>query len=250
MQLHTTDVPARELGETLTAAIQKHDGDVVVLLSGGSALDVIEHLDVPCGECRTPESTSSNKVTNQKICSLPECRTIFMMGDERGSREPEVNNTLQLKARYPEHAATKCLIETIPEETESLVNFATRIEKTFLEKIAALQNVKIFMILGMGPDGHTAGIFPLPERSFAEVYRDDLTYVPVHLEGLTIDSRASLTPAWILAHVDQIFGYVAGESKSMMLESLIHESKPLHERPAELMKLHKRADLFTDLDVT
>lgn len=229
MQIHTTDSPAKLLGEELSERINAHEGDVVCLLSGGSALDVIEFI----------------KISDKPECR--ECRTIFMMGDERGSREPEVNNTLQLEARYPEHLLTKTLIETIPNKTESLENFATRVEKTFLEKISELKNVKIFMILGMGADGHTAGIFPLAKESFQKVYQDDLTYVPVHAPGLTIDSRASLTPSWILDHVDEIFAYVVGQSKQTILESLQNETKELHERPAELLKLHKRSHIYTDL---
>jgi 6-phosphogluconolactonase/glucosamine-6-phosphate isomerase/deaminase len=225
MQVHTTDTPAKLLGEELSDLINTHDGDVVCLLSGGSALDVIEYIAI------------SNRL---------ECRTIFMMGDERWSREQKINNTLQLQARYPGHLVTNALIETIPHVDESLKDFAARIEKTFLEKISELKNVKIFMILGIGPDGHTAGIFPMSKESFQVSYRDDLTYVPVHVEGLTIDSRASLTPSWILDRVDEIFAYVTGEAKHSMLESLIHETKELHERPAELLKIHKHVHLYTD----
>ncbi len=225
MQIHTTDNSAKLLGEELSGRINAHDGDVVCLLSGGSALDVVGFIEI-----------------NDK----PECRTIFMMGDERGSREPKVNNTLQLEARYPGHAVIKSLIRTVPEENESLIDFAARVEKTLLEKISELRYVKIFMILGMGTDGHTAGIFPMNKESFQETYLDDLTYVPVHVEGLTIDSRASLTPGWILNHVDEIFAYVTGESKHALLESLQNETKELHERPAELLKLHGRAHIYTD----
>lgn len=224
MDIHTTDSPAKLLGRELSEHINTHPSDVICLLSGGSALDVVEYIQVEKNECRT----------------------IFMMGDERWSREQTTNNTLQLQARYPEHVVTKSLIETIPNESESLVDFATRIEKTFLEKVSLLTNVKIFMVLGIGTDGHTAGIFPMDKESFQETYRDDTTYVPVHVEGLTIDSRASFTPHWILTHVDEIFAFVVGDSKHAILESLVHETKELHERPAELLKLHTQSHIYTD----
>lgn len=225
MQVHTTDNPAKLLGEDLSEQINYHRGDVVCLLSGGSALEVVEFIEI------------NNK---------PECRTIFMMGDERWSRDPKVNNTLQLQAQYPDHPVTKALTETIPHENESLEDFATRIEKNFLEKISTLKNLKKCMILGVGTDGHTAGIFPMDKEAFQVTYQDNLTYVPVHVEGLRISSRTSLTPGWILNNVDAIFAYVTGESKRTILKSLLNETKGLHERPAELLKLHKRAQLYTD----
>jgi 6-phosphogluconolactonase/glucosamine-6-phosphate isomerase/deaminase len=245
MQIHTTDNPAKLLGEELSEHINTHDGDVVCILSGGSALDIIEFIQISdTRECRTMGSTSQNIV--EQSSPYFECRTIFMMGDERWSRDRAVNNSLQLQTRFPGHPASESLIETIPGAEESLVDFATRIQKTFLEKISALRNPKIFMILGMGTDGHTAGIFPMSKESFQSIYQDDLTYVPVHVAGLTIDSRASLTPGWILSQVDALYAYVVGESKHAMLESLKNETKELHERPAELLKRHQHVHLYTD----
>ena len=226
MQLITTDIPAKLTGEHINQINAEHDGDVVCLLSGGSALDIIEHI-------KQPEKS--------------ECRTIFMMGDERGSRESTTNNSLQLTARYPDHYVTNNIIMTVPEASENLENFTNRILETFSTEIKKLTNPKIIQVLGVGSDGHTAGIFPLPESEFAQVYdRPDLDIVPVAIKGLTIDSRASFTPNWILGKADVLIGYVVGAGKKMILESLINESKEIHERPAELIKRHERATVYTD----
>lgn len=226
MQIHTSDDPAKAAGMHISESIASHDGDVLCLLSGGSALDIIDYIN---------------------IHDKNECRTIFIMGDERVSREESINNYLQLKGRYPEHLVTKLSIETVPNENESSEDYADRIEKKFLKIISELKDPKIISVLGMGTDGHTAGIFPMDQESFQETYRDDGTYVSVHAKGLTIDSRASITPSWLLNEADEIIAFIAGESKHVILESLINESKELYERPAELIKRHKNAHLFTDI---
>ncbi len=229
MEIITTDKPALELGQDLATAINKHEGSVICLLSGGSALDVIEHLDIK----------------RQKS----ECRTIFIMGDERGSREREINNTLQLQNRYPDHFVTNNLIETIPNEAEILPDFASRINQNFSKVFSELKNPKIFMVLGMGADGHTAGIFPLPLDQFNDTYKEDVMYASLQLDSLTRPHRASFTPSWILSNVSYIFAYAAGESKRAVLESLKNESKPIHERPAEIFKIHSKVALYTDQEL-
>lgn len=229
--------PAKAAGEHISNVIREHNGDVVCFLSGGSALDVVEYIEVPDmhkKECQ--DISTSNAI----------CRTIFMMGDERGSGDSEINNYLQLATRYPGHAVTEQLIETVPRAGESLENFATRIEKKILKKISELYNVKIISLLGVGTDGHTAGIFPMNKSSFEATYGDVLTYVPVYREGLRIDSRASLTPEWILRNVDEVLGYLVGTDKQDILVKLNSESKKLHERPAELLKLHMNSTIYTD----
>jgi 6-phosphogluconolactonase/glucosamine-6-phosphate isomerase/deaminase len=198
-----------------------------------------------------PANVGASKVVpHMSMVAKPECRTIFMMGDERVSGEQEINNTLQLQRRYPGHAVVKHLISTVPEVHETPKVFAEQIEKNFYETISNLENLKIIALLGMGSDGHTAGIFPLPEDTFTSVYqKDDTTYVPVHVEGLTIDSRTSFTPTWILDKVDHVIGYVVGDSKSAILESLIKETKPINERSAEILKQHSSVSTYTDLAV-
>jgi 6-phosphogluconolactonase/glucosamine-6-phosphate isomerase/deaminase len=226
MHLVTTDTPAKLAGEHISNLIEQHDGDVVCLLSGGSALDIVEYITDP---------------------KKSECRTIFMMGDERGSRDAKINNSRQLLERYPNHYVTDNLILTVPEASENLENFTSRISETFSAEILKLKNPKILQVLGVGSDGHTAGIFPLPKETFTETYdRPDVCIVPVHLEGLRIDSRASVTPNWILTRPDELMVYIVGAGKNRILQSLIQETKEIHERPAELIKHHTGTTVYTD----
>lgn len=224
MQIHHSHAPAQEAAHQINKHIEDAGDDTLCLLSGGSSLSVIEHIKRPSHECRT----------------------IFCMGDERGSRESEINNSLQAKSLYPQSFVTENLLMTVPKEKESLKDFTNRISLQLTDEIRLLNNPTIIYILGIGEDGHTAGIFPLEEKAFQEIYRDDQTYVPVHLDGLTIDLRASLTPEWILNNVDHGIGYAVGKSKRMILESLKNETKTIHERPAEILKLHSDINVYTD----
>jgi 6-phosphogluconolactonase/glucosamine-6-phosphate isomerase/deaminase len=229
MELITTDIPAKEAGEAISNLLKNHAGDTLCLLSGGSALDVVEHVK------RNDES---------------ECRTIFMMGDERGSRESEINNFLQLESQYQDHWVTENCLRTVLEENETLEEFSTRISRQLDEALAELRDPQVIHLMGMGGDGHTAGIFPLEEDRFHTCYERDQSIVPIHLEGLKIDSRASVTPGWILTHVDHVIGYITGGSKYTTLESLVRDTKAVHERPAELWKLKSGTEVYTDLRIT
>jgi len=250
-ELIITSAPAKEAGDHISEIIREHVGDVVCILSGGTSLDVVKYIN-PSKNCfhqDCKESSTSDSEGDKIICQRNECRTIFIMGDERVSGEEEINNFLQLRARYPEHKVTSNLIETVPYGNESKKDFAERIEKLFLETLVELNNPKIISLLGIGTDGHTAGIFPMDEQSFRKVYQDDRTYVPVQVEGLKIDSRASFTPSWILNHVDIVIGFIVGESKREILTKLNSETKKLNERPAEIFNLHKRAYIYTDQNI-
>ena len=240
-RLIITSTPAKEAGEQINDIIQEHLGDVVCILSGGSALDIVKYIR-PGKKCFHADCMT-------ETCDKSECRTIFMMGDERVSREPSINNFLQLQSRYPEHPILKHFLETIPKEDESAISFALRVEEKFFSVITELDNLKIIYVLGVGTDGHTAGVFPMEIESFRKTYQDDLTYVPVSREGLTIDSRASFTPNWILNNVDELIGYVVGADKQEILTKLNSEDKKLNQRPAEHLKLHTRTTVYTDQDV-
>jgi len=225
MRIHNTSNPAKEAGDHINQIFNKHQGDIVCLLSGGSVLEVTRYIKIP------DES---------------ECRTIFIMGDERVSRGVNINNYLQLQALLPNSKILRNTIPTVPEENENSIDFAVRIEKTFLQIFSELKEPKIISLLGVGEDGHVAGIFPLEKAIFYTVYKDDRAYVPVPANELKIDYRASFTPSWMLMNVDEIIAYLSGKPKQIILESLIGEQKEIYERPAELLKEHKHSHIYTD----
>ena len=108
MNIHNTNEVAKDAGRHISALLQEPARDVVCLLSGGSALDVVKYIELPV---------------------ISECRTIFMMGDERVSGGVAENNYLQLENRYLGYRILEHTIPTVPKEDETRTTFATRIEK-------------------------------------------------------------------------------------------------------------------------
>ena len=225
MEIHVKDNPAKALGERITSVINEHEGDVLCFLSGGSALAVVEYIQ--------PMYRS-------------ECRTIFMMGDERVSGAPTANNYLQLANRYLGFRILDHTIDTSIQPDEHVKEFAKRMNTEVETTISTANNLKIITILGVGEDGHVAGIFPMERSDFQDTYQSDQMYVPVRLDRLEFNFRASLTPEFILNKVSELFVYAAGESKTDMLYFLIGDDKATHERPAELIKQHISAHVYTD----
>ena len=228
MEIHTAQKPAQELGERITEIINTHDGDMLCLLAGGSALDVVEFI--------------------QPIYKS-ECRTTFIMGDERVSGVATENNFLQMRARYSGFRILNHTIDTSIQENEKAQDFSKRIMKKISSALAETKNLKIISVLGVGTDGHTAGIFPMGRKEFIKTYPSNQTYVPVILNGSELNFRASFTPAWILENTTELFLYAAGKEKLDVLYMLIGENKSSHERPVELVKQHINAHVYTDQQI-
>ena len=225
MEVRRTDTPDVAAAQHLTLLIEGHEGDTLCFLAGGSAMNIYKHLHL---------------AENMKG------RTIFCMGDERWSREPKDNNYLQLCALAPDFVRDHQVIDTAVLEDENLHSYAKRINDQIEKIISEKNNVNIICPRGIGPDEHTASIFPLDEKHFHEAYDIDSTYVPVSVAGLTIDSRASLTPQFI-ANAHHLIGYVSGDAKATKLDELINTNQELNEMPAQILKRHKDAVVFTDI---
>lgn len=226
MEINKSKDPAAAAGEHISNYINAQGRQVLCLLAGGSALKIVDYI---------------------KLTSEQKRRTIFIMGDERVG-EASDNNYYQLQTQFPEFTNNNTVIDTRNLPGENPRNFASRISDQIKKIFLDQKTVTTVVVLGMGSDGHTAGIFPLPADQFSEVYKEDTTYVPVCLKSLTIDSRASITPSWLLK-CDELIGYVSGIEKTAILNKLLHEKHEINDMPAQILKLHRNSYIYTDLKV-
>lgn len=222
-------IPAQEAGRELSTYLELYKNNpVLLLLAGGSALHVLEYTDTKY---------------------IAEQTTIMMM-DDRFSSAPEENNFLQMTKTffYTKLTNSQCnFIPTVPETEEEHVAFSERIEAMLTRYIEANPEATIIALFGIGTDGHTAAIFPMPHEDFIDTYGQGRLYTNVVYSQNQFENRCSITPKFITQYVNHSLIYAVGEEKRVILEAL-HEPYELHELPAYI---HHQigSTLFTDLEL-
>lgn len=195
---------------TALEAARARQHHVLLLLSGGSNLGVAKQL----GAYLDHESL-----------------TIYPL-DERYSADSAVNNSLQL------HAAGIPIQLVVPEDGESLQAFGQRFSGELSAWLTANPAGEVIATLGMGPDGHIAGISPM--RDAADTFQKIFYEVDdsaVGYEGnLSPPERITVTPQFLTKKINVMVGLVTGQAKAAALEMLQNTPTPVHEQPAQLLK--------------
>ena len=152
MELIRKTKPLEEAVEELRRLFETNkEKPVLFLSSGGSALKMLDY-DLP----------------------VPKNLTLSVL-DERWSADPKVNNFLQFEeTKFFKKALISGakIIRTVPLQGENLTQTAERFEQELKSWRKAYQNGVIIVTMGIGEDGHTAGIFPMPEApmKFKELF--------------------------------------------------------------------------------
>jgi 6-phosphogluconolactonase/glucosamine-6-phosphate isomerase/deaminase len=208
------------------------DRPLLLLVSGGSAMDLLEGIETKHLGSRT---------------------TISVL-DVRFSTDPSVNNFLQLKATkfYERAYATGAdFIETVPHDTETVEDLARRYESALREWTRANPYGRVVITQGIGPDGHTAGIMPYPENQklFQKLFeRESQWVVGYDAVGKNQYSlRVTATIPFLKNIVDTAVVYVVGEEKHDALKRSLAPQGTLYETPARIIKEIKNATVFTNL---
>ena len=105
-------------------------------------------------------------------------------------------------------------------------------------------NGRTLGVFGIGEDGHTAGIKPLPKETFNSIFTDS----PALVTGYRAKDyeRITLTPLGI-NQITMAVIFAIGEKKQAVLEKLVGPTKcNEHEFPAGIFRKHKNVHVFTD----
>lgn len=176
------------------------------------------------------------------------------LGDERYDRNPNhqtatwpVFEKLELFINLQQKGAKFFNIlsgASLEEETKRFVSF--------LERAIADKNF-LLVSLGIGADGHTAGIIPLDDQQLFESIYLNKGLAVGHTHGGAHPNRVTISPELIM-QADRVLAYAVGKDKKPALETLknldqffpeTEWSSQLHNYPALYLTV-KNAEIFTD----
>ena len=226
---HTTSqtAAARSGGRYLTDALNKQQ-PVLVLASGGSALRMLDYVSVDAGQV-----------------------TLGVL-DERFSVAPMHRNTeALLQTPFGRQVRQFGEILHVNQDTfRSVEAFAAHLEQWVRDWREVNSDGVIICTQGVGEDGHTAGILPMPQDAdrFTEWFESDAWFVGYDTEGAgRFQYRVTATATFLQNVVDVSVVFMVGASKRQVFNRLQSGDAPLHEVPANIVHQTKNVHLFTDL---
>jgi len=217
-----------EAGEHLSGLLDRYqDEPVSLFVSGGSALAVLECIDP----------------------SLMGPGLSVMMIDERFDESPEINNFFQFSRLDFFQTAIKRgvnIIETKVLPDESFASYGERLK----ELVGDISQRKVLVILGLGADGHTAGIMPFADEinKFAELFDgpDLVTYYDATGKN-PYPFRVTVTNTFLRNQVDAGIVFVSGEDKREALASVLRSGEDLAVVPGRIFHYIPELTIFTDI---
>ncbi|KXK25734.1 MAG: Glucosamine-6-phosphate deaminase [candidate division WS6 bacterium OLB20] len=221
---------AQHLASLLETSLAEHD-HVLLLLAGGSAADVYNELPTYIDE------------------HLDYTKLMVMMGDERWDTDPEHEHSDWVQFRNTsfyhflrERGARLVDILGGKSHQEEADAFNALLEE------ALASGYFVISMLGIGTDGHTAGILPAENPAFADTFFVDELAVAHELDTIH-PRRITITPAMI-KQADAVFCYVRGEKKARIISDLAKLDASYPEEAWETMIPVHPALILSAVDAT
>lgn len=211
---------AEEVVRTANEAVAQR-GRFTIALSGGS----------------TPKNLYNLLATNART-ALPWDRMFFFWGDERHvpPTDPESNYRMAEETMLSKIPVAAGNVFRIKAENPDAVAVAEAYEQT-LRKFFQLEPEQVptfdLILLGMGPDGHTASLFP----GTAALHEKSRLVVANWVDKLKA-SRITLTLP-VLNAARCVTFLVSGTDKATVLRAVLEENVPAEQYPSKLVRPHQ-----------
>jgi 6-phosphogluconolactonase/glucosamine-6-phosphate isomerase/deaminase len=229
MEVIRTSSPAEDAGKALSEALERRAGSpVLLMLSGGSAFLVLEHVD---------EGVFGPNLTLGVL-------------DERCSKDLQVNNYLQLKeTTFFKNAVAKGaqIISSEVQDGEDCEEIGEGWKGQLLNWEKENPEGVIIATMGIGPDGHVAGIFPKVKEVAFNSSEIVVSY-SVSPEVNKFTERITVTYTFLKEYVDEVIAYAVGEEKSEIIKELEEntDNKDTSTVPARVFNQMSLVRLYTD----
>lgn len=239
MRVCVSQEPSRDAAMHIGSLMRNTNIHTLVLLSGGSALEVLEHVDP---EVLGPHLT-------------------LQMADERCSDIQIANNFFKLvQTKFYKEALNRGVHITSSTSKENdneraCSEIQTNLENGFNTFVAtyAPHDRNIVALLGAGADGHTASIFPTQDiEKFNQTYYDKKhTYTCVTVHENEYKDRVTITLSALEEYVHEIIFYVVGDTKHDIVSRIItfRDEAPAHVLPAAAITQLPNVSFYTDSSV-
>lgn len=211
---------------------QKHIArPVLLLLSGGSAFSFLE--GIPADMCGPHV-------------------TIGML-DERFTKDDAGNNFAQFsRTSFYAYASIVgvSFIDTRVVSEETFKEFSARFAREIRDWKNKYGDGMIITTMGIGADGHTAGIMPFPENPelFQALFDDKQKLVAAYDAGVKnqYPLRITVTLSFLRTYVDEAILYAVGEEKRNALDRIFADDGLLADTPARIIREMKRVHVFNE----
>lgn len=206
------------------------DSPILFLSSGGSSLSVLSEL--------------SDDFSWANI-------TITVL-DERVTDEQHNQNFFQLRQldSFSEKKPNSHFINPLTDSGNEPVTAGKKFASSIRRWLENNPDGQVIATVGVGADGHIAGMLSTNKKTFADRFRGDRLAVGYEDQDLQNEfkKRITTTEVFFIDILDQAIVYAVGEEKCSILRHLVSGHTSIHKRPAELLK-RTPAELFTDCEL-
>ena len=210
---------AKAAAERLLARIDANSDRVAICLTGGSS----------------PKQLYQLLATAPWRSKIPWDRVHWFIGDERfvGSADP-LNNMAMARRSFLDACAPAANIHPIPTDTINPDEAARRYERILqsfygADRLDASRPLFDVVLMGVGPDGHTASLFPL-YSAIAETERWVVGVPEAHVEPFV--PRVTLTLPALGSCREMLFEVAGSEKRAILTRVLAGENLPANQARA------------------
>ena len=202
---------------------------VLLLLSGGSAIEMYNYID--------------------PFVLYPSLT--FAVLDERYSTDPQVNNFAQITKTKLFMEGQKNGVNSIDTRVNDLATqkqVTIKFEKDLRNWKEDNINGLVISIMGIGSDGHIAGIMPIPEdlEKFSNLFEKNNWVVGYDTENrIPFRYRVTTTLTFLKNEIDYSYVFISDVNKKDITKKALEKNKSLNEIPARVICQMKNVELLT-----